>query len=407
MTITFQQATLPNGLRILAETDPEAHTAAVGFFVRAGARDEAPAAMGVSHFLEHMMFKGTERRSAADVDREFDELGADHNAFTTSELTAFHAHGLPEHLPAATGILADILRPALRPSDFEDEKPVILEEIAMYEDHPFWTLYEEAMEAYYRDHPLGHRVLGTRESITALTRDEMAAYFQERYSADNTVVALAGRLEFERMVELIERDCGSWLRTEAARDTSPLEPATDDLTIEREQVNRHYTLMLAPAPAMQDEDRYAAGVLAQILGDCEGSRLYWSLVETGLAEEAQADYSGRDGVGEYLVYLGTAPEQAAEAEAIARRAIDGLGEDLNEDELLRARSKIATAATLHGELPAGRMRRLGRLWTYTRRYRSLEEELARIEAVTLDELRDVLGRHPFTPRVVARLRPSA
>ena len=162
MPITFREATLPNGLHVLAEVDPAAHSASIGFFVKTGARDEATEIMGVSHFLEHMMFKGTETRSAADVDRAFDDLGAEHNAFTTSELTAFHAHALPEHLPAAGEILADILRPALRQEDFDDEKAVILEEIAMYEDHPFWKLYERAMETYYDGHPLSHRVLGTK-----------------------------------------------------------------------------------------------------------------------------------------------------------------------------------------------------------------------------------------------------
>src|SRR5262245_43239430 len=139
MPIEFQQATLPNGLTIIAEIDDDAHSAAIGFFVKTGARDEHPGVMGVSHFLEHMMFKGTATRSAEEVDQEFDDLGAEHNAFTTSELTAFWAHSLPEHLNKAEEILADLLRPALRPTDFDNEKKVILEEIAMYNDHPFWV----------------------------------------------------------------------------------------------------------------------------------------------------------------------------------------------------------------------------------------------------------------------------
>ncbi|MCA9295625.1 MAG: insulinase family protein, partial [Phycisphaerales bacterium] len=213
MTLQFKQATLDNGLVVVGEIDAAAPTAAIGFFVKAGARDETTAEMGTSHFLEHMMFKGTDHRSAAQVDEHFDDIGAVHNAFTTSEMTAFYAHTLPEHVMEAESILADILRPALRDDDFSDEKKVILEEIAMYNDRPFWVLYERAMERYYRTHPLSHRVLGTKDTISALTCDQMRAYFNHRYSADNTVVALAGQVDFDQMVDRLRRDCGHWPRT--------------------------------------------------------------------------------------------------------------------------------------------------------------------------------------------------
>ena len=170
-------------------------------------------------------------------------------------------------------------------------------------------------------------------------------------------------------------------------------------------VHRHYTLMLSPAPALQDDSRYAAAILANILGDVEGSRLYWALVEGGLAEEAQAHYEGRDGTGEYLVLCTCSPDDAEEVERIARREIDGLVDSLTEDDLERVRSKVATAATLHGELPAGRMRRLGQIWNYHGEYRSLEDELRRINDVTLDELRKVYQAHPMSPVVVGHMTP--
>jgi predicted Zn-dependent peptidase len=173
MTVTFRQAKLSNGLQVLAECNPDAHTSALGFFVKTGARDEPASLMGVSHFLEHMMFKGTERRSAEDVNRDFDRMGASHNAFTTAEMTAFHAHVLPENTNGALDVLCDIMRPALREKDFDEEKGVILEEIAMYDDNPFWVLWEHANERYFGSHPLGHRVLGTRETVKAMQRDCM------------------------------------------------------------------------------------------------------------------------------------------------------------------------------------------------------------------------------------------
>ena len=166
MAVNFQKHTLPNGLTVLAEVAPEAHTAAVGFFVKAGARDETGELMGVSHFLEHMMFKGTARRTADDVNREFDEIGADYNAFTSHEQTVYYAHVLPEFLPRAVDLLGDMLRPALRTDDFDMEKNVILEEIGMYDDRPEWVLQDRLLEEYFRGHPLGYRVLRTRASTS-------------------------------------------------------------------------------------------------------------------------------------------------------------------------------------------------------------------------------------------------
>ena len=406
MPITFEHATLANGLTVLAEIDPDAHTSAMGYFVRTGARDEDPARMGVSHFLEHMMFKGTERRTAEDVNNEFDAIGASNNAFTTNEMTAFWAHVLPEHLLAAGDILADMMRPALRGTDFEEERQVILEEIAMYDDQPFWELYETALERYYGDHPLGHRVLGTNETIESLARDGMVDYFDKRYSADNTVVALAGRLDFEACVEQVRTLCGNWPTTHPERDTSAPVSREETFTLERPQVGRAYALMLAPAPAYDDDRRYAASVLAQLLGDADGSRLYWALVETGLAEEAHAQYSPRDGTGEYLVYLACPTDAVEEVDAIARDEAQRLAANLTEDDLERARSKIATAVTLASERPAGRMRRLGHLWTYCHAYRSLDDELARIAELTLDDLVATAEAFPIAPRVSGRLVPG-
>ena len=407
MSTEFKHATLPNGLTVIAEVAPAAHSAAMGFFVKTGARDEVSSVMGVSHFLEHMMFKGTEKRTAEDVDRDFDDIGANHNAFTSSEITAFWAHSLPEHLPRAGEILSDIMRPSLRQEDFDSEKKVILEEIAMYQDHPFWVLYERAMEVFYRGHTLSHRVLGTPATINQLQRDQMMEYFTRRYSADNTVIAMAGQLDFDAMVQSIASHCEAWSSTGTQREYRPTQHAENEFTIELPNVNRHYMLMMAPAPALDDSRRYAAAMLSQILGDSDGSRLYWALVDTGLADEAQAQWDGRDGVGDSLLYCSCSPEHAEQVRDVALKEIDGLVDSLTEDDLQRVRSKTATGATLQGELPGGRMRRLGQLWTYLGRYRSLEEELEKINAVTLADLRDVHEAFPLRPVVIGHLKPAA
>ena len=214
----FHSTTLPNGLTIIGETAPSARSVALGFFVRTGSRDETPEVSGVTHFLEHMIFKGTERRSALEVNRDFDRIGADSNAYTSEENTVFHAAFLPEYLPKAVDILADILRPSLRPEDFDMEKKVIIEEIGMYEDQPGFAAYDHAKRVHFADHKLGNSILGTVASITDLKRDQMHEYFQRRYVAPNITVAAAGNFDWRQFVALVEQHCGSWTGPPANRD---------------------------------------------------------------------------------------------------------------------------------------------------------------------------------------------
>lgn len=405
MSSEFKTTELPNGLRIIAEVDDQAYTAACGFFVRTGTRDERKADMGVSHFLEHMMFKGTDKRSAEDVNREFDELGANYNAFTSQEMTAFWAHVLPEYMPKTINLLGDIMRPSLRQDDFDTERGVILEEIAMYQDMPFWRLYDAAMERHYGEHPLSYRVLGTPESIQAMSREAMVKYFTRRYSADNTTLALAGNLDFDAIVKEVENVCGRWQRTNTARQYPQRIVKDTEFTLEDPNTSRHYLLMLTPGPAFEDDERYAADMLAHLLGDGENSLLYWALVDTGIAEEAQVGYDGRDGLGEFYVFASCPPDRAEEVESIINDQIARSMDLVKEDDLTRLRSKTATAATLAAERPAGRMRRLGRQWTYLQKYSTLDEELARIEKITLTDVRNVYEKYGFKPRTIARLRP--
>src|SRR3954464_3506515 len=203
----FHSHKLANGLTIIGETSPTARSVAIGFFVRTGARDETPEESGLSHFLEHMVFKGTPRRTALDVNLDFDRIGASYNAYTSEENTVYYAAVLPEYLPKAVDILADILRPSLRVEDFTTEKEVILEEIGMYEDQPGWAAGDHARRIYYGPHPLGNSVLGAKERITALARDQMHAYFSRRYAPTNIVVSAAGNFEWTELVRLVSAAC--------------------------------------------------------------------------------------------------------------------------------------------------------------------------------------------------------
>jgi len=403
MSEAVRTATLANGLTILGEIDPNAHTAAAGFFVRTGARDEPSPQMGVSHFLEHMMFKGSHKRDALQVNKDFDRIGASHNAFTSGEMTCFHAHVLPEYLLEAVEMLADILRPSLRETDFNEEKCVILEEIAMYEDNPFMALYERLMESYYTGHTMGHRVLGTKETIAALQRDAMMKYFHDRYAADTVALAVAGKIDFDLLVKQVGVVCGDWPRGTPGRAHPTFKPHTSHFEQTLPNLNRAYIGMLMPAPALNDTRRYAASLVAQIAGDSEGSRLYWSLIETGLAEEATCNYEGRDGLGEYLVLAACSKESLAEVKSKLIQEMDNLEGSLEQAELDRAKARIATAVALAGERPAGRMTRLGSLWAYNLPHATLDEEMRRIDAITLDDLRQSLKEFPLRPVVTGIL----
>lgn len=405
--VTFRERTLHNGLKVIAELSPVAQSAAAGFFVRTGARDEEPRLMGVSHFLEHMMFKGTEDLSADEINRAFDDLGARNNAYTSGELTCFHAQVLPEHAGTVIDVLARMMRPAIRQEDFDTEKNVILEEIAMYADNPFWVLYENAAEAHYRGHPLGHRVLGTKETVSAMKRDEMAAYFGHRYSADNTVVALSGRIDFDAACAQIEALCGDWPTTGPTRDNSAPDVGAGRILKEDQSVSRSYLIGLSPGPGVADPDRYAAAIAAQVVGAPDNSLLHWSLIETGIAEEAQSAFEPHDGCGDFFVYASGDPERMDEIEEKALAACAAAASEATDEDLERLRNKIATGATLSGERPNDRMQRIGRLWSSTGSYRSLDEELALVNAVTLADVRRVLEQYPMTPATLARLGPPA
>lgn len=406
MPYSFHSHTLPNGLKIIAEVSPEAHSASAGFFVKTGARDEASPLMGVSHFLEHMMFKGTEGLSADELNRAFDEIGARNNAFTSNEMTCFYAHMLPEHMPRGVELLSRMMRPALKQADFDTEKGVILEEIAMYQDNPFWVLYEATVEKHFGSHPLSHRVLGTSATITALKRDEMLGYFEDRYSADNTVLALAGNVDFEGVCRQVEALCGGWRPTRVSRDGAKPAYAGGTLEVRQDKVNRGYVLGMCDAPAIRDDRRYAAGMLAQILGASDNSRLHWAIIEPGLAEQAQASYDAHDGFGEFFVFAVCDAAKLEEVWGVIEKEMADLEGSLKQEDLDRLRAKLVTAATLGGERPGDRMHRLGRLWTYMGEYTTLERELEKMAAVTIEDVRRVAKEFPLRPLTVGRLLPK-
>jgi len=403
----FKHTEISNGLKVIAEVNPAAASMAVGFFARTGSRDETHDIAGVSHFLEHMMFKGTERRSPFDINREFDEMGALYNAFTSEENTVYFAGVLPEFQTKALDLLADMLRPSLREEDFQTEKQVILEEIALYQDRPQYRLYEKLMAAHFGKHALGQSVLGTPESIQALTRGDMATYFKHRYSPENVTLVGVGCLDWNAFAAQAEQACAHWVPFEARRNT-PHTVGTKTATLVRdEKLLQQHIGMMSAAPSAQDESRYAANVLATILGDVTGSRLFYALVEPGLAEEASCMYEPFDGTGAMLTFICTDPALAAEALQIARAEyVKFVAEGPSEAELVAAKNKIASAATLKGELPMGRLTAVGSDWVYRQDYRPLPEHIERILAIIGEEVHSLARRDSPADATVLSLGPN-
>lgn len=407
MALTFHHTQLPNGLDIVAEVNPDSHSFAAGIFVKTGARDESAQVNGVSHFLEHMMFKGSQKYTWEDVNRIFDEIGARYNAFTTQEMTAYYANVLPEFTERTIEHLSHLLRPAIRVEDFTTEKRVILEEIAMYLDDPGHRLYEKLMDTHFGNHPLAMSVLGTIDSVTKLERDQMADYFRRRYGPGNMVVAVTGRLDFDETVRLIEKYCGDWPTVEAPRSQpQPLyQPHRHYMTDAK--LNRQYTMAMTPGPSAQDERRFAARVLSDVVGDSDGSRFYWALVDNAIAEEADFGFYPHDACGSFYISLTTDPARSEQAVDVALKELERVKTDLAEDEVERARNKIASSIVLSGEVPLGRMRSIGGTWIYNHEYRSLEQDMETLMGVSTDSLRKLMTDFPFDPMTIVSLGPAA
>lgn len=402
----YDQATLPNGLELVGEYRPDALSCAVGFFCRTGSRDEVAAESGVSHFLEHMMFKGTETLSYDDINRIFDEMGARSNAFTNEENTVYFGQVLPEHQPRLTELLARMMRPALRAADFDMEKKVILEEIAMYDDMPHWVAYDRCRELHYGDHALRNSVLGTSASITELSREQMADYFARRYASDNLTVAAAGHYDWDALVAQIETLCGGWQPAGAGRELPPAEPGARLAVYPSERHAQAHIVVMAPGIAAQDERRWAAAVLASVIGLGTASRLHWALVDPGIAEQASLSHDAEDQAGAYGGNLVCEPERAQQALDLYRGVLAEVQDaGVTADEVARAVRRFASGFTLGAESPLGRLINVGSDWVYRRRVTPLDEAIAALRAVTVDDCRALLAERPFDHLSVACVGP--
>ena len=399
--MTFLHERLANGLDVVAEVSATAVSTSLGFFVATGARDETDAEAGVSHFLEHMVFKGAPGLPGDEINRRFDAMGAAANAFTSEEDTVFYASVLPERQGDALELLARMMRPGLAGGDFDTEKLVIQEEIRMYDDQPPFGADDRCRAAYFGSHPLARSVLGTVESIGGLPVEAMRDYHRRRYAPGTMVLAAAGAVDFRGLVAAARRLCGDWEPQPATPRLVPTTaaPARGDVTerIVRSTAALAYVTRFSPGPAEDHADRFAAKLLAVVLGDGSGSRLYWEVVDSGAAEQATLHHHEFLDAGLFTTQLSCAAADAAGLLDRIRGVYEKAArEGITVREFEQARNKLAARVVLGGERPRRRLFEVGGEWSHARAYRSVADALAIVESLTRDDLARVLATWDLT-----------
>jgi predicted Zn-dependent peptidase len=391
-----QLTELDSGVRVVSEAMPSVRSIAVGMFIGTGSRNEAPAQAGVSHFLEHLLFKGTDRFSSVEIDQIFDGMGAEVNAGTGKETTSVYSRFLDQHLEEALDVMADmVLRPAY--PDIDAERQVVIEEIAMYEDEPSEKVHDVLSEAIFGDHPLGRPIIGAADVIASVPVPQIAAYHDGRYVGSNLVVTAAGNLEHDRLVELVERHF-------AARPGSaePFEPAPGVVgpraCFRSKQTEQYHLCLGSPGISRGDERRFVLRVLDTILGGSSSSRLFQEVREKrGLAYAVYSYSSQFADTGQVGVYVGTRPDNVTEAmEVIAAELRRIATEPVDADELSRAKENVKGRLALSLESTLTRMNRLGGSVLMGIPVLSLDEMVDRIEAVTADDV-TTLADELFAP----------
>jgi predicted Zn-dependent peptidase len=390
----FRKKILSNGLSIIGEVNKAAKSVAVGFFVKTGSRDESAEINGVSHYLEHMLFKGTEKISAFEVNEAFDKTGAQFNAFTSEENTVYYAAILPEYLAKVTGLWIELMRPALRDDDFNMEKNVIKEEIAMYKDMPSFDVMDRCRSLHFDSHPCGNSVLGSVKSINDLKSEQMRAYFDNRYAPNNMVVAVTGNFKWEKLYALIEDACSKWPEKGVERKLGDFKGSKKQQRIEKLNLVREHICLMSAGVSAQDEQRFAASVLSVIIGDDVGSRFFWELVDKALAETASMQFGAMDGTGAFHSYIRCSRENVNKVLDTIREIFDSLNKSgASEDELTKAKNKILSALVIKNELPMGRLIVLGSNWIYLGQYRTIEDDIKAIKAVTVEDVNKVIEQY--------------
>ena len=394
-------------MTVVTESVPGVRSVAIRCWVDTGSRDERPNEAGAAHFLEHLLFKGSERLSARDISETFDAIGAQSNAFTSKEYTCFWARMLDSELSTGLELLAEMLqRPAFRPDEIDSERRVVIEEINMNEDDPSDVAVETFIRTMFLGHPLGLPVLGTRDSIGDMSRDDIDGYWRRRYGSGTVVVAVAGNTEHRRVSDLVQELFDSWSAGDGSHDLAP--PAIESrVQVVRRDTEQIHLVYGGESINRTDDARLADGVLHHILGGGMSSRLFQKIrEERGLAYAVHSFSMRFAETGAWGVYVGTTPATAHTVMEILTEEIERMmSEGVTEAELERAKGHMRGGLALSMEDTNTRMIRLGRNQIFGLPNLSLDERLARIESITRSDIAESANRVMEGPRVMGAVGP--
>lgn len=384
-----KKAVLPNGMRVITERVPGVRSVAVGVWVGVGSRDEAPEQNGIAHFVEHMLFKGTRRRTARDIAEAIDATGGQLNAFTTKETTCYYARVLDEHLPLALDILADmLLEPAFRPEDLVREREVILEEIRLVGDTPEDLVHDLFEKALFGAHPLGRPVLGTQRTVAGCTRADLVRFVQAHYTPADLVIAAAGSVHHDALVDLVQQLFDGPAGPGAGRGPVPFAYRPAYLMVDKD-IEQVHLCVGVPALPRSHPQRFALHLLDTLLGGGMSSRLFQELRENrGLVYSTYSYHSGYRDTGVLGVYAGTSPDKAPDVLELIRAELAAVHRgEITAEELERAKQQTKGSLILSLENTAARMSRLGRSLLDGQPYLSPRQLMRKIDGVTLEDVR--------------------
>ncbi len=388
----IQRQILDNGLTVITEAMPHVRSVAVGVWVKRGSRHERPEQGGISHFIEHMVFKGTRRRSAEQIAAEVDSIGGHMDAFTAKEYAAFHLKVLDQHLPLAVDILGDIVRhPLFAEQDIAREKKVVFEEMSMVEDTPDDLVMEMFNDVLWPDHPLGRPILGTRRVVRGFTRAELLSFFRRTYHPGNVVVAAAGRLEHGALVDMVADHLGSLVSGKRGRAVTPPVSRTRSIVRDKRELEQVHLCLGTPAYSQVHADRHGAYVLNTVLGGSMSSRLFQNVREKrGLAYSISSGLAGYSDAGNLTIYAGTSRERLDEVLRLTVAELRRLKhEPVPADELRRAKDHLKGSVMLSLESTGSRMSHLARQEIYFGRLMDLDATLDAIESVQVDDVQRI------------------
>jgi len=388
----IQTTTLPNGLRIISERMAHVRSVSLGIWIRSGSRREAPHENGISHFIEHMVFKGTKNRSAEEIARSVDSIGGGLDAFTAKEMVSYNTKVLDEHLPLAFDVLADlVLNPLFREEDIEKEKGVILEELKMEVDNPEYLLHEIFSSNFWKDHPLGKPILGTKDTVRAFNQDMLRDYYSRYYTPSNILITAAGNLSHEQLVNLVREPFEtSSLNGRLGPDIAPV-PHARLVFRNKSSLEQTHLYMGVPGYAFPHKLRFACYALNTVLGGGMSSRLFQNIREKqGLAYAVYSELSMYRDAGCMAIYAGTSVESAAKVVDSIVKELREIKENLvPEDELRRAKDHLKGSLMLSLESTSSRMGNLARQEMYFDHFFTLDEMIQSIEEITAPQLQAI------------------